>query len=331
MKKIICLLLLSITVSFAQSEKKSTVKFSAKIENRTSDTLTIYGPSKFKKIIAINKNGLFESSFETNDGLHQFSDGTESSMMYLKDGDNLFMTMNTEAFDETIVYKGKGAAENNFMAQKALKDEKFELTTSDKDSDDFNSLIEEKKKVDLESLELEKLDNTFKATMTKMMLQQFLMMQQMHEENSSILKLNGTPSPTFAYENHKGGITKLEDLRGKYVYIDVWATWCAPCRAEIPFLKKLEEKLHDKNIAFVSISIDQEKDKEKWKKMVEQKELGGIQLFAEAAWDSKLLKEYSIKGIPRFILIDPDGIIINANADRPSSDSLEKTLNNLLT
>ncbi|WP_338410504.1 TlpA disulfide reductase family protein [uncultured Flavobacterium sp.] len=330
MKKIICLLLLSITVSFAQSEKKSTVKFSAKIENRTSDTLTIYGPSKFKKIIAINKNGLFESSFETNDGLHQFSDGTESSMMYLKDGDNLFMTMNTEAFDETIVYKGKGADENNFMAQKALKDEKFELTTSDKDSDDFNSLIEEKKKVDLESLELEKLDNTFKATMTKMMLQQFLMMQQMHEENSSILKLNGTPSPTFAYENHKGGITKLEDLRGKYVYIDVWATWCAPCRAEIPFLKKLEEKLHDKNIAFVSISIDQEKDKEKWKKMVEQKELGGIQLFAEAAWDSKLLKEYSIKGIPRFILIDPDGIIINANADRPSSDSLEKTLNNLL-
>tara|TARA_B110000503_G_scaffold143430_1_gene244820 strand:- start:3302 stop:4297 length:996 start_codon:yes stop_codon:yes gene_type:complete len=330
MKKIICLLLLSITVSFAQSEKKSTVKFSAKIENRTSDTLTIYGPSKFKKIIAINKNGLFESSFETNDGLHQFSDGTESSMMYLKDGDNLFMTMNTEAFDETIVYKGKGADENNFMAQKALKDEKFELTTSDKDSDDFNSLIEEKKKVDLESLELEKLDNTFKATMTKMMLQQFLMMQQMHEENSSILKLNGTPSPTFAYENHKGGITKLEDLRGKYVYIDVWATWCAPCRAEIPFLIKLEEKLHDKNIAFVSISIDQEKDKEKWKKMVEQKELGGIQLFAEAAWDSKLLKEYSIKGIPRFILIDPDGIIINANADRPSSDSLEKTLNNLL-
>ena len=47
--------------------------------------------------------------------------------------------------------------------------------------------------------------------------------------------------------------TKLEDLRGKYVYIDVWATWCGPCRGEIPYLQKVEEKYKGKNIEFVSI------------------------------------------------------------------------------
>jgi peroxiredoxin len=67
--------------------------------------------------------------------------------------------------------------------------------------------------------------------------------------------LKGTPSPEFNFENHKGGTTKLSDIKGKYVYIDIWAT-CAPCRQEIPYLQKIE-KYEDKRIAFVSISIDQ--------------------------------------------------------------------------
>jgi thiol-disulfide isomerase/thioredoxin len=69
--------------------------------------------------------------------------------------------------------------------------------------------------------------------------------------------LKGTPSPEFNFENHKGGTTKLSDIKGKYVYIDIWATWCAPCRQEIPYLQKIEKKYEDKRIAFVSISIDQ--------------------------------------------------------------------------
>ena len=150
MKKLTYLLLLSTFVSFAQTEKKSTVKFSAKIENRNGDTLTIYGANRFKQVIPINKKGVFEATFETIDGIHQFSDGNESSLMYLKNGDDLSMTMNTKEFDETIVYKGKGAEENNFMAKKALKDEQFELTAFDKEKDEFSALFEAKKKADLE-------------------------------------------------------------------------------------------------------------------------------------------------------------------------------------
>ena len=132
----------------------------------------------------------------------------------------------------------------------------------------------------------------------------------------------GKASPTFDYENHKGGTTSLADLAGKYVYIDVWATWCGPCIAEIPSLKKVEEKYHDKNIAFVSISIDQKNAYETWKKMVVDKELGGIQLMADNAWQSKFVTDYAIDGIPRFILIDPQGNIVSADAPRPSNPKL---------
>jgi thiol-disulfide isomerase/thioredoxin len=111
----------------------------------------------------------------------------------------------------------------------------------------------------------------------------------------------GKASPKFDYENHKGGNTKLDDLKGKYVYIDVWATWCIPCLKEIPSLKKVEKKYHGKNIQFVSISIDKKKDYEKWRKMIKEKELSSIQLFADNDWRSQFTTDYSIRSIPRFI------------------------------
>lgn len=140
---------------------------------------------------------------------------------------------------------------------------------------------------------------------------------------------SGKPSPGFDYENHKGGTTSLESLKGTYVYIDVWATWCGPCRQEIPSLQKVEEQYMGKNVRFVSISIDTKKDNEKWKKMVTEKQLGGIQLFADNDWNSKFVKDYGIDGIPRFILIGPDGNIVNADAPRPSDPKLIELFTNL--
>lgn len=139
----------------------------------------------------------------------------------------------------------------------------------------------------------------------------------------------GHPSPKFDYENQKGGKTSLESLKGKYVYIDVWATWCGPCLQEVPALQKVEEQYHGKNIEFVSISIDNVKDRVKWSNLVNAKQLGGIQLLADKEWDSKFIKEYEIQGIPRFILIDPNGNIVNSNAPRPSDTSLIDLFNEL--
>ncbi|GAA4289431.1 TlpA family protein disulfide reductase [Aestuariibaculum suncheonense] len=151
------------------------------------------------------------------------------------------------------------------------------------------------------------------------------------EKHDKLMALaEGKPSPSFSdYVNYEGGKTSLADLKGKYVYIDVWATWCGPCKREIPFLKEVEEKFHDKNIEFVSISIDQQKDFEKWKAMVAEKELKGVQLFADNDWKSSFVQDYQINGIPRFILIDPNGNIVNSNAPRPSSPALTELFTSL--
>jgi len=140
----------------------------------------------------------------------------------------------------------------------------------------------------------------------------------------------GKASPKFIdYENFAGGTTSLDDLKGKYVYIDVWATWCGPCKREIPFLKDIEKKYHNKNIEFVSLSIDKVSDRDKWKSMVTDEELGGIQLFADNDWKSSFVKDYQINGIPRFILIDTEGNIVDPNAPRPSSPELIELLTEL--
>jgi thiol-disulfide isomerase/thioredoxin len=149
----------------------------------------------------------------------------------------------------------------------------------------------------------------------------------------SIIK-EGMKSPEFInYENYKGGTTSLSDLKGKYVYIDVWATWCGPCIAEIPSLKKVEKLYHNKNIEFVSISIDV-RDRpvynyDKWRQMIEEKSLGGVQLFADNAWDSKFTKAFVINSIPRFLLIDPDGNIVSGDAPRPSDQKLIEMFDSL--
>ena len=140
---------------------------------------------------------------------------------------------------------------------------------------------------------------------------------------------SGSPSPKFSnYENFNGGTTSLDDFKGKVTYIDIWATWCLPCRGEIPALKELEKKFHGKDVAFVSISIDQNKDE--WKEFVKSEDLKGVQLFAENAFESQFIQDYGIRQIPTFIIINKEGKIVNADAPRPSSDEITGLLEGLL-
>jgi len=140
----------------------------------------------------------------------------------------------------------------------------------------------------------------------------------------------GAPSPVFTdYENANGGTSSLTDFKGKLVYIDVWATWCRPCLAEIPALKALHDKFkNNKNIEFVSLSIDN--DREAWRKAVKDKDLKGIQLIADKAFDSQFIRDYAINQIPTFLIIDKEGNIVNPNAPRPSDPQLVEVLEKLL-
>jgi thiol-disulfide isomerase/thioredoxin len=249
----------------------------------------------------------------------------------LKNGYDLTLKMDAKKFDESIAYSGVGANENNYLAKATLAESTFEFDKLMELNDaDFSAAIDNKTKSDLAKLEGSKLDANFVALQKKKIEGNKAGMTAYFKESKEKLKLNNTMAPGFDYANFKGGTTKLSDLNGKYVYIDVWATWCGPCRAEIPFLKKVEEKYHDKNIAFVSISVDVDKDLEKWKKFVEEKQLGGIQLFADKNWNSDFMKSFSINSIPRFILIDPSGKVVSADAARPSSPKLQEQLDGLL-
>lgn len=137
-------------------------------------------------------------------------------------------------------------------------------------------------------------------------------------------------SPDFSYNSIDNKLVALKDLRGKYVYIDVWATWCGPCKAEIPFLTKVEADYHGKNIHFVSLSVDRMADKAKWVAYVKEHNLGGIQLMADKDFSSDFIKKFNINAIPRFILIDPNGMIVSGDAKRPSDPELRKQLDTLL-
>ena len=140
----------------------------------------------------------------------------------------------------------------------------------------------------------------------------------------------GKPAPSFSFQDVSGKTVTLADLKGKYVYIDVWATWCGPCKAEIPYLAKIEEQLHGRKIHFVSISVDKMTSYDAWKSYVLDNKLKGIQLIADNNIESAFIKSFGISYIPRFLLIDPEGNIKDSNAKRPSDPALLKELSDIL-
>lgn len=141
---------------------------------------------------------------------------------------------------------------------------------------------------------------------------------------------NNKPAPDFTYASVKGKKVSLASLRGKYVYIDIWATWCGPCKKEFPYLMEVEKSYKGRKIHFVSLSVDAPKDKDKWQKYVLDNHLEGLQLITDNAFDSDFIKKFNIAAIPRFILIGPDGKIISADAKRPSDPALRTQLDSLL-
>ena len=132
----------------------------------------------------------------------------------------------------------------------------------------------------------------------------------------------GEAAIDFTYPDKDGNEFSLASFKGNLIYVDVWATWCGPCKAEIPSLQKLEKEYHEQNITFLSVSVDTDKDA--WLKMVKEKELGGTQLWADG-W-SKITKDYAIFGIPRFMLFSGEGNVISTNAPRPSSEEIKGLL-----
>lgn len=133
----------------------------------------------------------------------------------------------------------------------------------------------------------------------------------MNEIRSAKLKV-GSEAPDICGMTPDGKSVALSDLRGKYVFIDIWASWCAPCRREIPFLKDaLAYSGNSNNLVVLSYSIDNEHDA--WVGCIEKNQLvhrNWVHISTLRGWGSEGVKLLNVKGVPYTVLIDPEGKVV---------------------
>ncbi|HOE04185.1 MAG TPA: TlpA disulfide reductase family protein [Bacteroidales bacterium] len=135
----------------------------------------------------------------------------------------------------------------------------------------------------------------------------------------------GGEAPDITLPGPDGKTHSLHDLRGKYVLLDFWASWCKPCRAESPFLVKAYNKYSSKGFTIFQVSLDS--DKGQWEQAIKNDNLTWTHVSDLKYWDCVPAKVYGVAGIPANFLLDANGVIIATNL---RGEALEKKLAELL-
>jgi len=136
----------------------------------------------------------------------------------------------------------------------------------------------------------------------------------------------GSMAPDFTLTSLDGKSVELKSLRGKFVLLDFWASWCPPCRAENPNVVAAFNKFRGQNFTILSVSLD--KDTDKWKEAVAKDKLTWQHVSDLQGWESSVAALYGVQSIPANFLIDPSGKIIAADL---RGDDLDRTLTSKLT
>ena len=255
-------------------------------------------------------------------GYISFHHGMEKTAMYCNPDDTVHITIDTKEFDETITYTG--SEESNFLAWKFLHVENvgYPNVKTILDTTELNQKLDSlTNPIYLKMVSLD-LNNNFIESETKEREQMRTYFLSQYTKNQKMIEMIGKSAIDFTYPDMDSNMVSLSDFKGSYVYVDVWATWCWPCKYQIPFLVQLEEDYHDANIIFMSVSLDVENAKQTWKDMINDKNMGGVQLISTDGWNSQIMKDYAINGIPRFMLFDTEGNVISVDAPRPSSEEI---------
>ena len=129
------------------------------------------------------------------------------------------------------------------------------------------------------------------------------------EDNSNLVV--GGILPEFTAKTPEGELIKLSDLRGKYVLVDFWASWCIPCRTEFPHLKKAYARFKNKNFEILGYSIDNEKSL--WVSALENDDVPWLNVSNLLGMEDPTKIKYKIYGVPANFLIGPDGKVIAVN------------------
>jgi thiol-disulfide isomerase/thioredoxin len=159
---------------------------------------------------------------------------------------------------------------------------------------------------------------TFSSAISYPVLQQKLIAQ-----NQLLKSLQrGKPAPDFIAVSLKKDTFSLTDFKNRYIVVDVWATWCGPCKTESPNFERIAEQYSSNKVAFVALSIDE--DKWTWRYQAQEKSKKVLQLLSSDKWT--LGASYGFESIPRFLLIGPDSKIINIQMPNPSNPEFEEII-----
>jgi len=121
----------------------------------------------------------------------------------------------------------------------------------------------------------------------------------------------GSVAPDFIQTNQKGTPVRLSDFKGKYLFVDFWASWCGPCRKENPNVVRAYQQFKDKNFEILGVSLDNQRDA--WLNAIQKDKLTWPQVSDLKGWQNEVAVQYNIQSIPQNLLLDPNGVIIAKN------------------
>lgn len=125
----------------------------------------------------------------------------------------------------------------------------------------------------------------------------------------------GHAFPPLEFTSLSGDQISLENLKGKVVLVDFWATWCGPCRRVMPDLVETYKQYHDKGFEIMGISLD--KDKSQLEKYMQEMGITWQQYYDGLGWNNKIAKRFGVRGIPHIVIVDKNGAVhFNTNYDR---------------
>lgn len=329
MKIITALIIVSLILASCNSNKNH-VTFTGEIINPTLDRvwITINDSTQLSAKLDENNKFAFELNI-TKANKYRF-DHDGHTFVFLKPGSSLHLILDTKDFDGAITYSGTDLAENEYLKKRllimeGLQANRFKIPNLSKS--EFDSLINntlgvwEKTLLNLKGIESEEY-----AEFKQEELQELNKINTIVSDYyQSMIRLTpGNEAIDFRLENIHGKEYSLKDFKNKVICIDVWASWCAACLKEMPYLEKIKNKFKNQDIEFIVVSVDDKEDV--WRKLLKERDLQGNQFWAKGGQQSDFFRNYQLKDLPVYILIDKKGKIVKSRASRPSENLEEEII-----